>query len=220
MPSSLSRRVDVARRETRDAVEVEALERGAEVVALGEDGPPAQAGLEALETQLLEQAPVIVHRKSPFGVVIGEVVGQPRHQRQRSLLSGPGAVVIMARQVVNYVPAKSATAVPATHSWSTCDTRRIRARESCGDMNMTWKRAVALLTVSAFLATGCTSLQPVALTPSGNHVARPDVKTGRIGGGDEEGRHQTNLYRAPGRGRRAGGTQYARSLHRHELRWK
>ena len=40
------------------------------------------------------------------------------------------------------------------------------------------KRAVALLSVFAFLSTGCTSLQPVALTPSGTSVARPDVKSG------------------------------------------
>ena len=40
------------------------------------------------------------------------------------------------------------------------------------------KRAVALLTVAAFLATGCTSLQPVALNSSATSVARPDVKPG------------------------------------------
>jgi hypothetical protein len=40
------------------------------------------------------------------------------------------------------------------------------------------KHAVAWLSVFAFLATGCTSLQPVALTPSGTSVTRPDVKSG------------------------------------------
>jgi|KBSMisStaDraftv2_1062788.scaffolds.fasta_scaffold151532_2 hypothetical protein len=40
------------------------------------------------------------------------------------------------------------------------------------------KRAIALLSVFAFLSTGCTSLQPVALNPSGTTVARPDVKSG------------------------------------------
>jgi len=41
----------------------------------------------------------------------------------------------------------------------------------------TWKRALALLTVAAFLTTGCTSLQNVPLVQGGN-VARPDVKAG------------------------------------------
>jgi hypothetical protein len=46
-------------------------------------------------------------------------------------------------------------------------------------MNMNpWKRAVALFTIASFLATGCTSLQPVALNSSGTAAARPDVKSG------------------------------------------
>jgi hypothetical protein len=40
------------------------------------------------------------------------------------------------------------------------------------------KRAVALLSLAAFLTTGCTSLQPVALSSSGTSIARPDVKSG------------------------------------------
>lgn len=40
------------------------------------------------------------------------------------------------------------------------------------------KRAIALLSVFAFLSTGCTSLQPVTLNPSGTTIARPDVKPG------------------------------------------
>jgi len=42
----------------------------------------------------------------------------------------------------------------------------------------TCKRAIALLSVFAFLSTGCTSLQPVALNQSATSVARPDVKSG------------------------------------------
>ena len=46
-------------------------------------------------------------------------------------------------------------------------------------MNMhRWKRAVALITVAAFLTTGCTSLQNVPLTHSDQTMARPDVKIG------------------------------------------
>jgi uncharacterized protein YcfL len=42
----------------------------------------------------------------------------------------------------------------------------------------TWKRATALLTVAAFLSTGCTSLQNVPLSQNGQSVARPDIKAG------------------------------------------
>jgi uncharacterized protein YcfL len=41
-----------------------------------------------------------------------------------------------------------------------------------------WKRAAALLTVAAFLTTGCTSMQAVPLTAGAQGVARPDVKSG------------------------------------------
>jgi hypothetical protein len=40
------------------------------------------------------------------------------------------------------------------------------------------KRATALITVCAFLATGCTSLQNVPLTRNGQASERPDVKAG------------------------------------------
>jgi hypothetical protein len=40
------------------------------------------------------------------------------------------------------------------------------------------KRAIALLSVFTFLASGCTSLQPVALNSAGASIARPDVKSG------------------------------------------
>ena len=68
----LEQALDVALREARDPVEIEVMEGGAEILALGEDGAPAQARLEALEAQLLEQAPVVVDREAPFGVVIAE----------------------------------------------------------------------------------------------------------------------------------------------------
>jgi hypothetical protein len=42
----------------------------------------------------------------------------------------------------------------------------------------TWHRAIALFAVSAFLATGCASLQPVALDHSAGHVERPAVNVG------------------------------------------
>ncbi|MEO8061239.1 MAG: hypothetical protein ABI821_00685 [Pseudomonadota bacterium] len=46
-------------------------------------------------------------------------------------------------------------------------------------MNMhTWKHAAALLTVAAFLTTGCTSLQNVPLSQGGQGVERPDIKAG------------------------------------------
>ena len=48
------------------------MEGRAEVLALGEDGAPAQSGLKTLQTQFLEQAMIITDRETPFGVVIAE----------------------------------------------------------------------------------------------------------------------------------------------------
>jgi hypothetical protein len=41
-----------------------------------------------------------------------------------------------------------------------------------------WKRALALITTSIFLATGCTSLQSVPVKRSNQGIERPDVKVG------------------------------------------
>lgn len=41
-----------------------------------------------------------------------------------------------------------------------------------------WRRAIALIAVTAFLTTGCASLQPVALKDSAGHVERPAVNVG------------------------------------------
>ena len=41
-----------------------------------------------------------------------------------------------------------------------------------------WSRAIALLTVTAFLTTGCASMQPVALNHSADRIERPSVNVG------------------------------------------
>lgn len=72
-----------------DGSDVEAREGRAEVLALGEDRAPAQPGLEALQAQLLEQAPVVGDGKDPLAVVVGEELpGAPLHE-QRGAPSGP-----------------------------------------------------------------------------------------------------------------------------------
>src|SRR4030095_4407909 len=68
----------VAGRETGDFVDVEIGERGAKILALGEDGSPAQARLKSLETQFLEQTSIIRHREAPLLVVIGEELRRGR----------------------------------------------------------------------------------------------------------------------------------------------
>jgi hypothetical protein len=46
-------------------------------------------------------------------------------------------------------------------------------------MNMhSFKRVATLLTIAAFLTTGCTTLQNVPLAQAGQGTARPDVKAG------------------------------------------
>jgi hypothetical protein len=57
-------------RATRSASKL--AQRAAEGVALAEDGQPGEAGLEALEAELLEEAAVVVDRPPPLGVVVGE----------------------------------------------------------------------------------------------------------------------------------------------------
>jgi hypothetical protein len=51
-------------------VEIETRKAGAEVLALVEDGQPAQAGLKAFQAELFEQAAVLRDRKTPFVVVV------------------------------------------------------------------------------------------------------------------------------------------------------
>lgn len=41
-----------------------------------------------------------------------------------------------------------------------------------------WRRAIALIAATAFLTTGCASLQPVALNHSAGQVQRPSVNVG------------------------------------------
>src|SRR6185503_8654932 len=86
----LEQPLDVARREARDAVEIEAVERGAEVLALGEDRPPAQTGLETLEAELLEQPAVVADREAPFGVVIVQELGRRAAPAAARLAIGTG----------------------------------------------------------------------------------------------------------------------------------
>jgi len=57
----------------RDLLGTEIIERCAEIVALAQDRDPGQAGLEAVEDQLLIERAVVIFRNAPFGVVIGDV---------------------------------------------------------------------------------------------------------------------------------------------------
>src|SRR5690606_26003970 len=54
---------------------VEAGEGGAERLTLAEDGEPGEAGLEALQADLLEEAGVVGDRPAPLGVVVLPVQG-------------------------------------------------------------------------------------------------------------------------------------------------
>ena len=62
--------------------EVEAGEGVAEILALAEDRQPRQAGLEALEADLLEQPEIVGDRPPPFAIVIDRVVRRARHPRR------------------------------------------------------------------------------------------------------------------------------------------
>jgi hypothetical protein len=65
--------VNISRRKSRDPLEFEIRERLAKTFPLAQDREPAQARLEALEADLLEQPPVVGDGKAPLAVVIGDV---------------------------------------------------------------------------------------------------------------------------------------------------
>ncbi len=66
--------VDIGSAELRDDLRGETGERSTEGLPLPEDGEPGEAGLEALEGDLLEQPDVVGHRPAPLVVVVGGVV--------------------------------------------------------------------------------------------------------------------------------------------------
>src|SRR5690242_8227144 len=66
-------RSDLALVVTRDDFRPEAVERAAEVFALAQDGDPRQAGLEAVEHELLIKRAVAIVGHAPFVVAIGDV---------------------------------------------------------------------------------------------------------------------------------------------------
>src|SRR5690606_31537839 len=65
--------LDDARAHLRHARDLEAVEGLAEVLALSEDGEPAQPRLEPFETELFEQPCVGRDRPAPFLVVVADV---------------------------------------------------------------------------------------------------------------------------------------------------
>src|SRR5690606_7297889 len=75
-PGVAEQALDVLLGEARHPIEIETMESGAEVLALGEDGAPAQPRLETLEAQLLEQPAIVGDRESPFGVMVVKELGR------------------------------------------------------------------------------------------------------------------------------------------------
>src|SRR5262249_24333193 len=64
---------DLCRAVARDFPRIEAVERAAEILALAQDGDPGEAGLKAVEHELLVERAVVELRHAPFLVVIGDV---------------------------------------------------------------------------------------------------------------------------------------------------
>ena len=89
MPGSASSFADFARVVARDLAGVEVVEGTAVVVALVQDGGPAQAGLGAFQNQELEEDAVVMLRHAPFLVVVLDARGP----------FGPGAAGQGARRV-------------------------------------------------------------------------------------------------------------------------
>jgi len=76
--------------------EVETGEGAAEMLPLGENGAPAQPGLEALQTELFEQPPIIGHGPSPFAIVIGFVEGIAHAPEAAAAAIGTDADAVLA----------------------------------------------------------------------------------------------------------------------------
>ena len=70
----LSRRATSRALKRATRVDVEAGKGAAEVLALPQDGQPAQAGLESFQRDLLEERAIVTNREPPFGIVVLDVV--------------------------------------------------------------------------------------------------------------------------------------------------
>src|SRR5436190_2044497 len=62
--------LDVRRPEACNDLRIEVRERLPKRVALAENRQPGEARLEALETELLEQAALVKHRPAPLAIVV------------------------------------------------------------------------------------------------------------------------------------------------------
>src|SRR5262245_52107944 len=71
----LEQPLHVAGGEASDLLEVEPGEGRAEVLALDEDGAPAQPGLKSFEAEFLKKPAIIGHGKSPLRIVVGQELG-------------------------------------------------------------------------------------------------------------------------------------------------
>ena len=65
--------VDVIGSEAGDGLDLEIGEGGAEALPLAQDREPGEPRLEALQAELLEEAPIVGDRPPPFAVVVGPV---------------------------------------------------------------------------------------------------------------------------------------------------
>jgi hypothetical protein len=65
--------LDVALAEGGDPVGVEPLERGAEALALAQDGDPTEPGLKSFEAQPLVEPALVADRATPLLIVVGDV---------------------------------------------------------------------------------------------------------------------------------------------------
>ena len=74
MPGIAEQPHHVARAHARHRLDLEAAEGAPEVLALAQDREPREAGLEALEAELLEQPAIVGHREAPLAVVIVAIV--------------------------------------------------------------------------------------------------------------------------------------------------
>ncbi len=63
---------------SRDTFWIETGKSGPERLPFGQNGPPAQTGLKAFQTEFFKQTPVIGNGKPPFMIVVGFILFRRR----------------------------------------------------------------------------------------------------------------------------------------------
>src|SRR5262249_2621208 len=86
---------DVAPGEARNRIEIEVVEGCTKILALRQDGAPAQSRLKAFQAQFLEQTMIVTDRKASFGIVVAEKLRRGTAPAAAQCSTGPTIVLLI-----------------------------------------------------------------------------------------------------------------------------